>query len=282
MELAQFLLKSRENAAVLTDFCVMESFNRGEGVQLSYRTLSRHPGQVLVLETTPYIARMRPRSKGLVQRFVDRDGTENFPKYCRALASGASMAATNFEFKRDLAKKFIEELTPAAEALREPMIAMLQKQTPDDLSILRSKKRLTPQFIQQACADIAALTAGLYRDIPGFGPLPDYPDVFYSFPFRLSVCHYALAAYWTWKGGLHSLPATKLRNDLTDCTYAAHGSFFDGLVTGDGRLSDVYNLSIKILLEVFGLTSLTARKIPGDKIGGAGLRLSEALPIQHT
>ena len=270
-ELAQFLKKSCGNAAVLTDFCVMESFNRGEGVCLSYQTLSRHPGQVLVLETTPYIARVRPRSKGLVNRFIDREGTANFPKYCRALASGASMAATNFEFKRDLAQKFIDELTPAAEALRSPMIAMLQKQAPDDLNILRSQKRLTPQFVHRACADIAVLTAELYRDIPGFGPLPGHPEVLYSFPFRLSVCHYALAAHWTWKGGLHSWPAPKLRNDITDCTYAAHASFFDGLITGDGRFTDVYNLSIKMFLEVFGLTSLTVRKIPGEKIGGAGL-----------
>ena len=260
-KLAQFLAKSRENMAVLTDFCIMESFNRGAGVHVSYQTLSRHPSQVLVLETTPYIARLRPRSKGLFNRLVDHKGTADFPEYCAALVSGASLTATDFAFKRELAARFIDELTPAAETLRAPMIEMVKKQAASDLKVLRTEKRLTPEFIGRAFADIALLTRGLYRDIPNYGPLPDTPEVFYSFPFRLAVSHYALATYWEWKGGLQSLHATDLRNDITDCTYAAHASFFDGLITADGRLVDVYNLSIKLLLQGFGLTALIVRKI---------------------
>lgn len=269
-QLVDFLDGSRGNIAVLTDFCVMESFNRGAGVHLSYQTLSRHPGQVLVLQTTPYIARLHPRSKGLLNRLTDHKGTADFPKYCRALASGGSMAGTNFEFKRDLARNFIAELTPAAEALRAPMIAMMQRHSETDLNVLRTQKRLTSDILNRATEDIARLTAGLYRDIPNFGGLPSHPEVLYSFPFRMSVCHYALALHWAWKGGLHSWPAEKLRNDLTDCTYAAHASFFDGLITGDGRLGDVYNLGVKLLEGVFGLHALTARKIEADQIGAAG------------
>lgn len=269
-ELPEFLSKSRENVAVLTDFCVMESLNRGPGVHLSYEVLSRHPGQVLVLQTTPYIARLRPRSKGLLSRLTDHQGTVDFPKYCRVLAAGGSMAGTNFEFKRELAKNFIAELTPAAEALRAPMVAMMRRHSEDDRNLLRTQKRLTSEMLNRASQDIARLTADLYREIPNFGGLPGFPEVLYSFPFRLSVCHYALAANWAWKGGLDSWPAEKLRNDITDCTYAAHASFFDGLITDDGRLGDVYNLSVKLLEGVFGLNSLTARMISADQIGSAG------------
>jgi len=270
-ELARFLAHARGNVAVLTDFCVMESLNRGEGVRQSYQALARHPGQVLVLETSPHIARLRPRSKGLMGRLVDEEGTAQFPKSCAALVSGASMAGTNFAFKRDLAQQFIAELTPAAEEQRGPMLAMMRNQAGEDLNILRSQKRLTAAFLHRAGADIARMTARLYGDVPGFGPLPGLPEVLYSFPFRLAVCNYALATHWTWKGGLESWPAAKLRNDITDCTYAAHASFFDGLITGDGRMADVYNLAMMLLRGAFGPVALTVRKISGDRIGGAGL-----------
>ncbi len=278
-ELAQFLGKSRANVAVLTDFCVMESFNRGAGVHLSYQVLSQHPGQVLVLQTTPYIARLRPRSKGLPDRLTDHKGTADFPKYCRVLAAGGSMTGTNFELKQELARNFIGELTLAAEGLRAPMIAMIGRHSEVDLNVLRTQKRLTPEILNRATQDIARLTADLYRDIPNFGGLPAFPEVLYSFPFRLSVCHYALALHWAWKGGLQSWPAEKLRNDLTDCTYAAHASFFDGLITGDGRLGDVYNLGVKLLESVFGLRDLTARKIKAEQIGAAGRTRGRTAPM---
>jgi hypothetical protein len=269
-ELAEFLARSRGNEAVLTDFCVMESLNRGEGVRQSYRILAGHPRQVVVLETTPQICRLRPRSKGLAGRLVDAEATERFTDSCAVLVAGASLAHTNFALKQEYAERFIAELTPAADEQRGPMLAMMRKHSAEDLNILRSQKRLTVPFLRRAEEHIARMTEKLYGDVPGFGPLPGYPEVLQSFPFRLAVCNYALATHWTWKGGLDSWPAPKLRNDITDCTYAAHASFFDGLISGDGRGADVYNLAMMMLKGAFGLGALTVRKIPGDKIGAAG------------
>lgn len=266
-ELPAFLSKSPTNLAVLTDFCVMESFQRGVGVRLSYEALNRHSGQVLVLHVTPYIARLRPRSKGLLHRLIDHKQTADFGKSCRALVEDRPMTGTNFELKQIEAKRFISELTPAAEALRSPMIAMVKKHSDSDLDVLRNQRRLTREMLKRMTEDIAILTATLYREIPNFAGLPGFPEVLHSFPFRLSVCHYALALHWERRGGLSSWPAEKLRNDITDCTYAAHASFFDGLITRDRRLGDVYNLSVKLLKGVFGFHGLTARKIHLEEIG---------------
>lgn len=259
--LRDFLAASPANQALVTDFCVMESFNRGPGVHLSYQTLSEYPRQVRILETTPMIARLHPRSKGLASRFIDHDGTMQFPRYCKALVARESMAGTNFALKCRIAEEFINDLTPAAESLRKPMIEMLSRHSRDELNTLRTEKRITHAMLDAATPDIARLTAMLYGETPWVGRLPDYPDVLYSYPFRLAVSHYALAVYWAWNGGLQSLPVKKLRNDITDCAYSAHASFFDGLITGDERMSEVYNLTIKLLREVFNLHSITARRI---------------------
>ena len=260
-ELREFLAASSANQALVTDFCVMESFNRGPGVHLSYQTLSEYPCQVRILETTPLIARLRPRSKGLASRFTDHDGTMQFPRSCKALVARESMAGTNFALKCQIAEDFIAELTPAAESMRKPMIEMMSKHSREELKALRTQKRLTHAMLDVATPDIARLTAMLFRDIPLVGRLPDFPQVLYSYPFRLSVSHYALSVYWARTGGLQSLPVEKLRNDITDCAYSAHASFFDGLITRDERMSEVYNLTIKLLREVFNLRSITARRV---------------------
>lgn len=259
-ELAQMLAASPSNFAVLSDFCAMEAFSRGTKAQALFQILARHPGQTLVLKTTAEISRLRPRAKGLLNRLIDNQETNDFVNYATAVANGNDQIIAHLAEKRNRAKVFLGDLVPAAEALQRHMLEMFKTYTDSDLHALRSEKRVTERFARRIETDVAQETRLLLNNIFGAGRLPRVPDVKYSFPFRFAVCHFALATHWASTGGLHSLPAKNFRNDINDCNCAAHATFFDGLITRDDRLTDVFNLSVKLLRAVFGMHTLTARE----------------------
>lgn len=241
----------------------MEVFRRGTKAAGLFKILERYPGQVVILRNTAEIARLRPRKKGLLNRLTDVEQTEGFPKYAAAVAAGHPKVITHLEAKQKHAKEFLDDFLPEAESLKKRMLHMLDTFTQEDLSELRSKrKQITVSLARRIEVEVAQTTRTLYADTLGIQILPATPDIKYSFPFRFAVCYYSLACRWGHSGGLQGLSVKDFRNDLNDCTYAAYASFYDGLITCDDRLSDVYNLSIKLLEGVFGIADLSAREIP--------------------
>jgi hypothetical protein len=80
----------------------------------------------------------------------------------------------------------------------------------------------------------------------------------YSFPFRFALCSYVLALHWAVKGGYRTATVTRLRNDFTDTTYASYATFFDGLITLDRKLNEIYTISEWMLRNLFSP--------PGDRM----------------
>ncbi len=67
---------------------------------------------------------------------------------------------------------------------------------------------------------------------------------------RQTKC-YLLCLRWISDGSINSLKPDKRLNDLIDMNYAAYATFFDGLLTDDKKLIDIYRDACFFLNEIF-------------------------------
>jgi hypothetical protein len=85
--LRDYLSKSINNFAVLTDYASMEAYKGNTLVSIfrSMALLSDFPRQVIVLKTTDVVCGLSGRRAGLHRRLIDHEQTRDFPKYCDRL-----------------------------------------------------------------------------------------------------------------------------------------------------------------------------------------------------
>ena len=57
--------------------------------------------------------------------------------------------------------------------------------------------------------------------------------------FRWAVATYLLMIKWISDGGYQSVKIEKIHNDAIDMTYAAYGTYYDGVLTKDGKLQEI-------------------------------------------
>src|SRR6266581_6643081 len=82
--LRQFLSKSSQNVAVLTDYAFMEAY-KADTLEMLYRSmeiLSQYPKQVMVLKGTQTVCGLSGRASGLQRRLIDKGQTQGFAEYC--------------------------------------------------------------------------------------------------------------------------------------------------------------------------------------------------------
>ena len=81
--------------------------------------------------------------------------------------------------------------------------------------------------------------------IPSAQSLPN------TFLFRFAIGSFLMALRWISDGGPTNVKAEKLRNDIIDMGYVAYATFFDGLLTRDKKMQELYQESCFFLDTVF-------------------------------
>lgn len=255
-ELSYFLAASPTNMAVICDYASMESF-KGDGeinIRNSLRILSGHTRQVIILKSTSQITLLKAHSGGLHKRFTDYKQTEDFPAYCRAIFNGAvdpSRLTADIKRKEVRSNTHFQKLQENAENIRNGLTTLFQSYPPDDLRCLRAGKSVSEAFSNRVVNDIVGVTNALFRDSLKEEEFPTPPDALFSFQFRYALCSYALALNWAAKGGFETVAAAKLRNDYVDMIYAAYATFFDGLISKDNKLLEIYRMALWLLKNIF-------------------------------
>lgn len=123
----------------------------------------------------------------------------------------------------------------------------------DGLKAFRTQHKLTPEMMRTVIEIVSALTQQLMRDYSGFDPLPPANDAVYSFPLRFALANTVVALHWAKKSGIKHVDAKRLRNDITDASYVAYATFYDGLVTRDGKMEENYVNTCNLLPVLFGV-----------------------------
>ena len=255
-DLERYLSASRGNVAIITEFTTMEMFSGNAEINLrrSLAILSKFLDQVVLLKGNARISRLTGRLRGLHKRLQDEKKTRAFRKYCQLLFRNESAQgdlARDIAGKSQVAKQWRDRMTTKTAAIREGLSNLAARIDPGDLKAIRTGQAASRTFTDQTVADIMGITALHYRDIIRLDRMPSSDEALFTFPFRYAVCVYALSIKWVAKGGHINAKSETLRNDYIDMTYAAYATFFDGLITGDAKLKELYEISCWILENVF-------------------------------
>lgn len=251
--LRQYLAKSTNNYAVLTDYAAMEAYKGDSLVTIckSMEILSEYPRQVLVLRGTQTVCGLRYRAAGLQRRMIDQKQTRGFAEYCHDLREAK---AGNIQLQERVlrlgheAEFQMHRILADAAMFPEVIEHVSRTYTGGEIALIRARGRYTPELIERTLRNVCMLAAGLFRDHPRVARLPTTAELPNSFVFRFAVCAYLLALTWISVGGADGANAERIRNDLVDANFATYATFFDGILTNDRKLLRIHS-QVKFLLE---------------------------------
>lgn len=254
--LSDFFEADPNNIVVITDFCCMECY-KGDGLRTigkSLAIIAQHPTQVVVLKGTQQLATLTGQMLLGREGFVDWDQTRDFGQFCmlvaRALRGDANLLAqlrTHAAEANGYLAKLADEARSVADAVKQ-----ITKDLPEEMvRRLRSKSPLIGDDIKTVMTGVALLAREFLIASPHFsGPtLEKHPSR--SFVFRFALAGYLLAIDWVASGGIETAPAALLGNDVVDMNYVAHATFFDGVISNDRKLNQLYRDARLFLDTVF-------------------------------
>lgn len=260
-DLRRYLASSPRHFAVLTDYAAMEAY-KGNTLSSIYRSmavLAEYPKQVIVLKSTQLACGVRPRFCRMSSLLVDKSQTKEFSQFCRHLdsARGGDVSLQNQLLA--LGKEAdvqMARISADAPRLQEGFDAVTKIFTKAELMTIRSGEPLTSDILKKVGSATLLLSANLFRDHPETRNIPSAAALRQTFIFRYALCAVILALRWISVGGIHKARPEKVRNDMVDVNFAAYATYFDGLLTHDRKLLDIYFESRVFLSRMFGLQHL--------------------------
>ena len=254
--LRRYLSKSDQNYVVLTDYAAMEAY-KGDTLRSIYRSmevLSQYPKQVIVLKGTLAVCGLRGRRAGLQRRLIDERQTQEFGKYCRDLR--AAQDGDSFFQKQVLAHGraatvHMDVIVADAAGLSEAIDEVAKNYTEAELRTLRKGSPFTEKMTDKVIRGVLLLAAELMKKHPRVTKLPAATELPNTYIFRDALCAYLLTLRWISVGGARNVKPEKLRNDMVDVSFAAYATYFEGPLTADKKLSQVYEEAKYLLDSVF-------------------------------
>lgn len=255
--LRTYLSRSPRNFALLPDYASMEAY-KGDTLVSIYKSmdiLSQFPGQVLILKNTLIVCGLRTDGAGLQRRLIDEDQTKGFPDFCQHLARAK---AGDKNLQRQLlelgqaADKQMNRMLAEAEGTREAIEAFSKTYTNEERKILRERDAYTDEMIRKLFANVLLVARKILETHPNVKRLPPRKTLPNSFIFRSALCGYLMALEWVRVGGASGANPERLRNDLVDISFAAYGTYFDGLMSSDKRVLTIYHLAARVLSMIKG------------------------------
>lgn len=255
-QLGDFLRKSPSNRAVLTDFVAMEAY-KGDSLNSIFKSMaivSEYPNQVLILKGSRKVSGMPGRRKGLQRRLIDEKQTNGFPSFVRALR----LAQTgNVHVQQQIldhgrsADEHFSKMLAEAEAMRPIFNALGKEYSKDERAILRDRNSYTPKMADKLVKKLLELAGYIFRDSPFIHRRPSYEELPNTYFFRVTLACYLMAITRAAHGGVSSIRPDRLRNDLVDMTFVAYGTYFDGILSEDEDLNNMFSEVCLLLSGLF-------------------------------
>ncbi len=254
-ELRNFLGRDARNQAVLTDYLAHDIFSAPDTrtVREAFGILTPYSRQVIVLKSTAVIGRLNWQKSGLVNRLIDVEQTRLFPGYCNAIHRRDGGMTKDLLAKSGRAYDHVSRLVTSAEVIRKRFVTEIEEYPKNEVDCIRREEPISETFRQRLIRDVISNTKSLYAEL-GFSPgqRPPLSLVKNSFQFRFTLCLAILQLLWTKRGNAPQKPEG-VRNSITDLTYAAYASYFDGIMTNDRDLLLIFNASREVLGKLFGI-----------------------------
>ena len=239
----------------------MEAY-KGDSLRSIFQSmgiLSEFPKQVVVLKGTQRACTMRGRKSGLQRRLIDEDQSRGFPRFCTqlraAMGGDERLRQEILEHGRAATAHIDGRVLRDAKEIPNIFSGSANLYTPTELKIIRTHQQHTAEMREKHALGILRVAANLFRDHPAVTHLPSPDELPYTFIFRFTVCAYVLFLRWIADGSQRNTRVNKLRNDMVDLNFAAFATFFDGLLTADKKLTEIYEGTMAILKTGFGVAT---------------------------
>jgi hypothetical protein len=237
------------NFVALTDYAGMESHKGNALLNLkrSMEIVSKYPAQVVVLKNWYQISRITQRgSKRLRPLLIDFEATRLFDSFCKqtyALDEGVPSAAlAEIEGKNREANQFFTQRAQYAEMVLEAIKKYRGAFPPEQMKKIRLGSYFSDQeLLKRMMTHIVDIAARMMRKNGYLVKRADYARNNYM--FRWALAGYLLPIKWLAEGGYENLPIQKLQNDIVDTTYVAYATYFDGLLSRDNKMIEIYLLT---------------------------------------
>ncbi|HDL01015.1 MAG TPA: hypothetical protein ENH23_02145 [candidate division Zixibacteria bacterium] len=241
-ELEDYLKSNIGNMVVFPDFACMEAYkgNAIKNISKSIEIISRYPDHVIVLKGTRDVIKQTLVPNGY-QKLEDTDQTQGFKIFCLGVyiaLRGDVTTANQILEKGKLATNHFDKMQKDA--------ALVAKAIEE-----RAKSFKPTETIDKIIKEILLLTALLFKKHPDVYEMPQTNQVPNSYIFRFAVCAYLLMIRWISDGGIGNVGLDKLRNDTVDMNYVAYATFYDGLLTNDKKMMEIYQEACFILENTF-------------------------------
>ena len=260
-ELRSYLTASQQNMAVLTDYAAMEAYKGDTLVSIynSMSILSEFPTQVLVLKSTLVTCGLSGREAGLQKRFIDAHQTKGFGIYCRNLeaakAGNVALQRQLLELGREAMQHLDERMLSDAGTFPSAVEHIAATYTKEELVALRTAAPYSDEMIKKLIMCVLHAALEMFRSHPRVQKLPHRNEMPNTFIFHAALYAYLLALDWIAVAGAQGAKGVNvknIRNDMVDVNFAAYGTFFDDLLSCDGKTQRIYGKARLVLARVFG------------------------------
>lgn len=252
-ELEKYLAKSRDNYVVFTDFACMEIYkcNALKNLACKIKIVSQYPNQVIVLKGTREIISLTLVHNKLPQSLIDYVQTVGFFEFCKHTKSayeGAkylprqvlSQILSQVLSKELYASQYLDEQMQTHQLIVDGIKGIAKSYDPSHLKALRKGTELPPDFMYRITKNILLVTRFLLEKHPDVQALPEIEFLRNSYVFRFAICTHFLSLRWIKDGGIEHVSEAKLRNDIVDMSYVTYATYFDGLLSLDKKLNELY------------------------------------------
>lgn len=250
-KLGNYLSESKDNFIILTDFACMECLKCNVHNNLKWKLdiISRYPKQILILKGTRALTNLTLYSnKKIPQSLIDIEQTSVFPEFCRQVFSeNTPFLHDDLLSRQNLASEEIESLANNHELRVAGIKELLKIYDPSHIKSLRKGEELPEDFTIKFTQNIISETVMVCKKHPDIQSLPDKKNIINSYIFRYLVSTHFLDLKWIKDGGIDNLSKERLRNDMVDMSYVAYATYFDGLLSKDNKMNDIYRCVIRYL-----------------------------------
>lgn len=245
--LSSYLSKRRSNKVVLNEYALIEAYkgNALKNVIESNRVLSRYPDQVIVLKCIRPLIRMNGDPKGLQSRLIDKIATKGFEQFCLYLQivekGDPHLESQILQHAREASKRIDTMGEEGVSGLLELIRAIKGIFSPDELKDFRVKGIGSEMIYEKLSVLICRVFENTYRDHPDTSGSPNVSRIPYLYLYRLSMCWTFLALKLLADGGSEHVRRAHLINHMVDVNYVATATYFDGILTKDRKMREMYD-----------------------------------------
>lgn len=257
-ELEAYLRAASRNVVIFTDYACMEAYGGDSLVSIrkSLAIVAKYPAQVEVLKSTRDIVQLQePLTPESVALLTDADSTRDFGRFCAGVEqawNGHPGLTEQVLAHGRAATGHLDAMLREAEGFPAAVRLIGEGLRPAHVEALRKRTALPAEACHDTVQRVLQLAVALFQGHPNRPALPkDVGTLCRTYIFRYALAAFLLVAHWIAQGGAAGAKPNKLRNDHVDATYVAYATLFDGLLTRDRKMRELYEEARFLLDAVF-------------------------------